>query len=145
MTITDPTTKTSLEKECDVYALRAAGNAHKKKMQIHEKHIGLVSPVELPFDKVPLAFETTGAMGKETQKWWDSVKRLEARREESTSRMQQGLEHTWSANNFATYWLQSIAMAHAREQADSVLLWINKCQPHLGSVVEDEVGVSGSD
>ena len=53
---------------------------------------------------------------------------------ETTSRMQLGLEHTWSANNFATFWLQSISMAHAREQADSILLWVNKCQSCNGSV-----------
>ena len=100
----------------------------------------------LPFYKVPLAFETTGAMGKETQEWWDSVKKLEADRRgmaETTSRMQQGLEHTWSANNFATYWMQSIAMVHAREQAESVLLWVNKCQSHHGVPIGVEDGIVG--
>ena len=32
VTITDPTTKSSLEKECDVFALRAAQKAHQTKM-----------------------------------------------------------------------------------------------------------------
>ena len=137
VTITDPTTRSSLEKECDVFALRAAEQAHRKKMQVHERHERLVAPTRLPFYKVPLAFETTGAMGKATQSWWQSVRELEADRRgmgETTSRMQLGLEHTWSANNFATFWLQSISMAHAREQADSILLWVNKCQSCNGSV-----------
>ena len=97
----------------------------------------MVAPTQLPFYKVPLAFETTGAMGKATQSWWQSVRKLEADVRgvgETTSRMQLGLEHTWSANNFATFWLQSISMAHAREQADSILLWVNKCQSCNGSV-----------
>ena len=137
VTITDPTTRSSLEKESDVFALRAAEHAHRRKMQVHERHERMVAPTQLPFYKVPLAFETTGAMGKATQSWWQSVRKLEADVRgvgETTSRMQLGLEHTWSANNFATFWLQSISMAHAREQADSILLWVNKCQPCNGSV-----------
>ena len=146
VTITDPTTKSSLEKECDVFALRAAQKAHQTKMQTHEKHVRRVAPTVLPFYKVPLAFETTGAMGKETQEWWDSVKKLEAekrRTAESTSRRQNGLEHTWSADNFASFWLQSIAMVHAREQAESVLLWVNKCQSHHGVPFGVEDGIVG--
>ena len=90
-------------------------------------------PVELAFEKVLLEFETTGALGKETQQWWQSVLKWESEHRgvgETSSRMQLGLEHTWSANSFASFWLQSMSMAHFREQAEAVLLWVNKCQPH---------------
>ena len=62
----------------------------------------------LPFTKGPLVFETTGAMGEEKQKWWKSIVEMEAdQRIPGTpqSRREQGLEHTWSANKFSSYWL----------------------------------------
>ena len=77
-------------------------------------------PIDL--DKVPLIFESAGAMGKETQKWWESVLKMERKRceerRENPSRQYQGLEHTWSADRFASYWLQRISMAHARSGRD---------------------------
>ena len=85
---------------------------------------------EVEFDPVPLAFETTGAMGKMTQKWWNSVLKLEKEGREQgepTSRRMKGLEQSWSADNFQKYWLQRISMAHVMEQAESIDLWITKC------------------
>ena len=128
ITIVDPTTKTSLGLLSDSTNLTAS-KAHEKKMQLHAQQVA-ASDTELDFDKVPLAFETTGAMGKETQKWWDSVVKLERKNRaqgEPTSRMLLGLEHTWSANNFQTYWLQRISMAHAMEQAEAIDQWITRC------------------
>ena len=89
----------------------------------------------LPFVKVPLAFETTGAMGAETQKWWKSVLKLESERRNDvglSSRREMGMDHTWTANSFVSFWLQSISMAHARMQAESVMLWVGKSQPTVG-------------
>ena len=43
-----------------------------------------------------------------------------------TSRRELGLDHTWTANKFATFWLQSIGMQYARAQAGSVLALIGK-------------------
>ena len=67
VTVGDPT--------CDTYvqhsskdALFAAAKRHQRKMQLHEKRIELTG-AHTDFDFQPLAFETTGAMGKETQKW----------------------------------------------------------------------------
>ena len=71
----------------------------------------------------------------ETQKWRKSVLKLETDRRgmgETTSRQQLGLEYTWSANRFSTYWRQAISMAHAREQAESVILAIGKSQLPVG-------------
>ena len=56
----------------------------------------------LPFTKGPLVFETTGAMGEETQKGWKSIVEMEADQRipgAPQSRWEQGLEHTWSANS----------------------------------------------
>ena len=133
VTITDPTTKTSLEKESDINPLKAAAEAHRRKMEVHARHVAM-SPGELPFDKVPLAFETTGAMGVETQKWWKEVLKLEADcgtrgENDAANRMLQGMACTWTATRFESYWMQAISMAQAREQAETVDIWINKCQP----------------
>ena len=38
----------------------------------------------------------------------------------SVSRLEQGLEHTWSANKLASFWLQTFSMSHARMQAESI-------------------------
>ena len=83
----------------------------------------------LPFVKMPLVFETTGGMGKETQKWWDSVLALERSRRQPgdpTSRRDLGLDHTWSANKHSTFWLQSVSMQYSRAQANSVLALVAK-------------------
>ena len=130
--ITDPTCKTSLEKLSHKEALKAASEAHKRKMQRYQRQLEDAGQAGLPFVKVPLAFETTGAMGKETQDWWKSVLELEQRERgdvAAPSRRDMGLEHTWTANSFASYWLQSMSMVNARAQAESVMLWIGKSQP----------------
>ena len=33
-------------------------------------------------------------------------------------------EHTWSANKFSLYWLQTLSLSHARMQSDSIVQWI---------------------
>ena len=43
---------------------------------------------------------------------------------DTTSRRDLGLEHTFSANGFATYWLQSISLSYARSQAESIMVWV---------------------
>jgi hypothetical protein len=53
------------------------------------------------------------------------------------SRRELGEDHTWTANSFVSFWLQSISMAHARKQAESVMLWVGKCQPAVGDDLDD--------
>ena len=133
--VTDPTSKSSLEKESSKVPLKAAAEAHKRKMQVYQRQLEAAGQARLPFIKVPLAFETTGAMGEETQKWWQSVLKLEWERNNDmglSSRREIGIDHTWTANSFVSFWLQSISMAHARMQAESVMLWVGKCQPTVG-------------
>ena len=132
--ITDPTSKTSLEAGSDRESLIAAKKFHERKMSLFEQQVRQ-SERPIDFDKVPLIFESTGAMGKETQKWWESVLKMERKRceerRENPSRQYQGLEHTWSADRFASYWLQRISMAHARAQAETIELAICMSQPWI--------------
>ena len=130
--ITDPTCKTSLEKLSHKEALKAASEAHKRKMQVYQRQLEGAGQAGLPFVKVPLAFETTGAMGRETQEWWESVLELERRERGDAaepSRRDMGWEHTWTADSFSSFWLQSISMGIARTQAESAMMWIGKSQP----------------
>ena len=81
----------------------------------------------------PLVFETTGAIaiGEEIQTLWKSIVEMEADQcipGAPQSRQEQGLEHTWAANKFSSYWLQTSSMAHAMMQADSIAQWIETCQ-----------------
>ena len=46
-----------------------------------------------------------------------------------TSHRDLGLEHTFSANGFATYWLQSISLSYARSQAESIMVWVGRNAP----------------
>ena len=83
-----------------------------------------------------MAFETTGAMGVEMQKWWARIvnEDTERRRDrgEPGSRQLCGLLATWAANSFKTFWQQSFAMVQARTQANS----IDICTPLVGYVHE---------
>jgi len=44
-------------------------------------------------------------------------------------RREMGLEHTWSANDWSSYWLQRISLTHARHQAESIIQLIGASQP----------------
>ena len=96
----------------------------------------------LQFEKKPLVFETTGAMGVETKKWWKSVLALyHAQREpgEPTSRRELGLDYTWSANHFSSFWLQTLSFCQAVALAESVDLWVSQhapCVDVLGNICD---------
>ena len=71
-------------------------------------------------------------MGSEAQKWWKTVLQLEQAERvpgQPTSRRDRGLEHTFSANGFAPYWLQSISLVYARAQAESIMAWVGRNSP----------------
>ena len=69
-----------------------------------------------------MAFETTGAMGTETQKWWKGVIKLAKERDP----LQQMADSTWTATKFAPYHLQLISMTQARSNAEAVVSWMGK-------------------
>ena len=72
----------------------------------------------------------------ETQKWWARIvyEDTEHRKDrgESGSRQLCGLQATWGANSFKTFWLQSFAMVQARTQANSIDVWVRKSTPLVG-------------
>ena len=96
-------------------------------MECYTKQLEAAGQAGLPFEKKPLAFETTGAMGTETQEWWKSVVKL-AR--DLQPRLAQS-DTTWAARKFSPYYLQLISMTLARSQAESVVLWVGKSRPQL--------------
>ena len=128
--ITDPTSKIALDNNSNETPLVAAEIRHRQKLSTHRKAAEEAGPGGLAFVKTPLVFETTGAMSKGTQKWWESVKQLNKERNKygPKSRRENGLQHTWSANSFSTFWQQSIAVVHARTQAEAISQWIGLCQ-----------------
>jgi hypothetical protein len=102
--------------------LKTAAEKHKDKMELHKKRVDELGDVSYEFQ--PLAFETTGAMGVETQKWWARIVNEDTERRkdrgESGSRQLCGLPATWAANSFKMFWRLSFAMVQARTQANSI-------------------------
>ena len=97
-------------------------------MARHRREEQLVGPWILNFAFKSLAFETTGAMGRET-KWWKSVLALKAQlrgEDAPSSRRDIGLKHTWTANSFSSIWRQSIAVTLARAQAEAIVSCIRQ-------------------
>ena len=56
----------------------AAAVWHTVNLGTHERAPEEAGAQGLPFTKGPLVFETTGAMGEDTQKWWKSIVEMEA-------------------------------------------------------------------
>ena len=149
VTICDPTADTYLQLGSNKQPLKAAAEATRKKNSKHDAEVAKAGPQGLPtpFEFQPLAFETTGAMGRETEKWWKSVVAMEAELRavgQPSSRRDLGLEHTWAANSFSSYWRQCIAMTLARAQAEAIVSCIKQsCGSHPESTdsVYDECTV----
>ena len=78
ITITDPTNKTALDRGSDRKPLVAAALRHKVKLGTHKRALEEAGDQGLSFMKGPLVFETTGAMGEETQKLWKLIVEMEA-------------------------------------------------------------------
>ena len=132
--ITDPTCKSALDVNSHREPLRAARKRHDDKMATFQKALDAAGAAGLPFIKQPLVFETTGAMGTETQKWWKEMVALAHKHDKDRqggvrSRRQMGLEHTWSANDWSSFWLQRLSIAHARHQAESITQLIGASLP----------------
>ena len=131
ITITDPANKTALDRGGARKPLVAAAVQHTVKLGTHKKALEEAGDQGLPFTKGPLVFETTDAMEEETQKLRKSIVQMGADQRipgAPQSRRKQGLEYTWSANRFSSYWLQTVSMSHARMQADFIPQWIGTCQ-----------------
>ena len=74
----DPTNKTALDSGSDGKPLVAVAVRHTVKLGTHDRALEKAGDQGVLFTKGPLVFETTGAMGKETQKWWKSIVEIEA-------------------------------------------------------------------
>ena len=138
ITIGDPTCGSYIAKESHKIKLKTAAEKHKDKMELHKKRVDELGDVSYEFQ--PLVFETTGAIGVETQKWWARIVNEDTERRkdrgEPGSRQLCGLPATWAANSFKTFWLQSFAMVQARTQANSIDVWVRKNTPLVGYVHE---------
>ena len=91
----------------------AAAVRHTVKLGTHKKALEEAGDQGPCFTTGPLVFETTGAMGGDRQKWWTSIVDMEADQSipgAPQSRQEQGLDHTWSANKFSSYWLHQNSM-----------------------------------
>ena len=71
ITIGDPTCDSYIALESHKTRLKTAAEKHKHKMDLHRRRVNDLGDVPYVFQ--PLAFETTGAMGMETQKWWARI------------------------------------------------------------------------
>ena len=112
--------------------LNAAKDKYRKKMNTHDKAVEQANRqnLVLPFDKYPLVFETTGAYGKETLAWFNSMvahwKDLKM-----PSLRDLGLDHTWSAASYESFWSQRLSMAQAQLQAEAAIsLVYGSLSPH---------------
>ena len=75
------------------------------------------------------------------QKWWNGLFKLEGEQRgvgQPRSLREQGMENTWSANDWSTFNLQKLSFGLARLQAEAVIKKINQNLP------EDEWLTTGS-
>ena len=76
---------------------------------------------DMEFGLVPVAFETSGAMGPSAKKWWKTIKELYAAKNphgDASLQGRGGSECTWTAYNFVDHWAQRIGTALARAQGE---------------------------
>ena len=130
----DPTTDTYIKKSSWKKPLVTAQSRHDTKMDQYNDYKARAGAQGLPFRLTPLAFETTGAMGVETQKWFKKMIKLNAAIKgedigETKSRMQQGVPCTWSANTFKGFWKQRISFFIAMDRASKTNLLIGESEP----------------
>ena len=135
--ITDPCTKTAQNLHSDQRPLVAASDRHGQKLNNHIRAVRQAAQDgigPLPFEKAPLVLETSGAFSNFTQNWFKKMVKIDKARQEwlgtgvYTSRRLRNLDWTWSANSFSSWHLQSIAVAHARLQAQAVDNMISECE-----------------
>ena len=115
--------------------LAAAKAAHQKKLTTFRTARNRQPVVDFAFQ--PLAFELTGAMGAETKTWWDKLQKWQFKDTNkhggaTHSRRLNRLEHTWAANNFATFHRQRISFAFARRQAQLAQDAVGRLLPRRG-------------
>ena len=126
--ISCPTTKTALSNQAAVKALAAADSYAKTKTQNHLDRADLST---LDFDVVPLVFESSGAMGTRTQKWWKEMKildrKINAGPEGGVSPILGPDQYSWAAQRFPEFWSQRLSFTLASQLAELVSAMTSRC------------------
>ena len=123
ITVVDPSLPNMLARARSAsVALNAAKKKHREKMTAHERQRVRASSqnAQLPFFKSPLVFESTGAWGPETVKWFDKMVRDNKQVNPPLLQLA-GSPHTFTALSYSSMWSQQLSMVLARRQAESVL------------------------
>ena len=127
--VTSPDNAGHLRRRSDLHAFKAADEQERKKSQEYETLLTKLTPpltvATSQYTKVPIVMESTGAWGNGMQRWWKQVLVLHNRvaaEQAPYSRRHRGLDHTWSANSFSSYWAQRISCAYMRNLAESIEL-----------------------
>jgi hypothetical protein len=118
--VCDPRSVSSMKGNPDKTALVAAGLKERKKLLDHQKMMASHGPGIITFDKVPAAFESSGAWGHSFIDTWKSMK-VAAKEEKLANYVISGSEHTWSAFTYSQMVPQKISFCIALWTARAVL------------------------
>ena len=129
---TDPTAASAIRQGSDTIPLKAAQLRHERKLYDFRQMMTEAARAGAPIEKVPLVMETTGAFSKEMQVWWRGMVKLEQEQRADGAPMSlrdQGLEHTWSANDWSAFQLQKLSFTTFRMLAEAIIKKINQNLP----------------
>ena len=118
--VCDPRSVSSMEVNPDKVPLAAAGQKERKKVLDHQKKIAQYGLGIISFEKVPAAFESSGAWGKSMLALWVDTKAA-AKVAKLENYVLAEKEHTWSAFTFHQMVPQKISFAIAKWTARGVL------------------------
>jgi len=130
--VTDPTCASAISQGSDKIPLKAAKIRHDKKLSDFRPMMREAAEAGAPIQKLPLVLEATGAFGKEMRQWWTGMVKLEGEQRGvglPRSLREQGMENTWSANDWSSFHLQKLSFGLARIQAEAVMKKINQNLP----------------
>jgi hypothetical protein len=104
----------------DKVPLAAAALKERKKMLDHQRKVAEHGPGIISYEKVPAAFESSGAWGKSMLSLWVNMKAA-AKQCKLENYVLAEKEHTWSAFTFQQMVPQKISFAIAKWTARAVL------------------------
>ena len=106
--VTDPRRAECIEKGSARQALVAADLGEELKLAAHNKMLETHGFGLVQFEKVPIAFESSGAWGKGMKKLWEQLK-IEWKKGPSENYIQLDMPHTWSAFTYAQFYPQLLS------------------------------------
>ena len=126
-TIVNPIAPTSLAKNKSAIPLKTVTDAEEKKIEEFREvlYTNRIDYEDAPFEKKPLGFEITGAMGKGMK---DHVKQMHKKylsqfpegKSVPTLQQQGDEEHTWTANSFTPMLHQTLALQITKDAAVAI-------------------------